>query len=74
MLGGHPAPVQAEWDSLRSPSSMPRCRLSMRLRQREHDAKIRACVFQIECNAAAHELALRLDKQAVADWKAAIAK
>jgi hypothetical protein len=35
------------------------------------DAKIRACVFQIECNAAAHELALRLDLEAAAAWRAA---
>jgi hypothetical protein len=34
------------------------------------DAKIRACVFQIECNAAAHELALRLDMEAAAAWRA----
>jgi hypothetical protein len=36
------------------------------------DAKIRACVFQIECNAAAHELALRLDLEAAAARRAAI--
>ena len=34
------------------------------------DAKIRACTFQIECNAAAHELAVRIDREAVAAWKA----
>jgi hypothetical protein len=32
--------------------------------------KIRACEFQIDCNAAAHELALRLDRDAVAARKA----
>jgi hypothetical protein len=36
------------------------------------DAKIRACVFQIDCNAAAHELALRLDLEAAAARRAAI--
>jgi hypothetical protein len=35
------------------------------------DAKIRACAFQIDCNAAAHELALRLDLEAAAAWRAA---
>jgi hypothetical protein len=34
--------------------------------------KIRAVTFEIDCNAAAHELAQRLDKQAVADWKSAV--
>jgi hypothetical protein len=36
------------------------------------DAKIRACAFQIDCNAAAHELALRLDLEAAAARRAAI--
>jgi hypothetical protein len=36
------------------------------------DAKIRACVFQIECNGLAHELALRLDLEAAAARRAAI--
>jgi hypothetical protein len=36
-----------------------------------HD-KIRAVTFEIECNAAAHELALRLDQEAIAAWKTAI--
>jgi hypothetical protein len=35
------------------------------------DVKIRACAFQIECNAAAHSLALRLDMEAAAAWRAA---
>jgi hypothetical protein len=36
------------------------------------DTKIRACAFQIDCNAAAHELALRLDLEAAAARRAAI--
>jgi hypothetical protein len=36
------------------------------------DARIRACAFQIDCNAAAHELALRLDMEAAAARQAAI--
>ena len=35
------------------------------------DAKIRACTFQAACTEAAHELAVRLDREAVAAWKAA---
>lgn len=35
-------------------------------------AKITAAKFDIESNGAAHALALRLDKQAIADWKASI--
>ncbi len=34
------------------------------------EAKIRACSFQIDCNAAAHELAARLDRDAVSAWMA----
>jgi hypothetical protein len=33
-----------------------------------HD-RIRAVTFEIECNAAAHELALLLDQEAVDDWR-----
>jgi hypothetical protein len=33
------------------------------------DAKIRACVFQIDCNAAAHELAVKIDREAVSAWR-----
>jgi hypothetical protein len=36
-----------------------------------HD-KIRAATFEIDCNAAAHALAVRLDREAVAGWRAAI--
>jgi hypothetical protein len=36
------------------------------------DAKIRAVSFQLDGNAAAHELAERLDREAVAAWRAAI--
>jgi hypothetical protein len=34
------------------------------------DSKIRARAFQIECNGLAHALALRLDREAVAAWRA----
>jgi hypothetical protein len=34
--------------------------------------KITAVTFQIDCNAAAHELALRLDLEAAAAWRATI--
>lgn len=33
------------------------------------DAQIRAVSFQIECNAAAHQLAQRLDREAVIAWR-----
>jgi hypothetical protein len=36
------------------------------------DAEIRACAFQLESNGLAHELALRLDREAVETWKATI--
>jgi hypothetical protein len=36
-----------------------------------HD-KIRAATFEIDCNAAAHSLAVRLDREAVAGWRADI--
>src|SRR5437660_720918 len=35
------------------------------------DARIRACTFQAACAEAAHQLAVRLDREAVAAWKAA---
>jgi hypothetical protein len=34
------------------------------------DGAIRACSFQIDCIAAAHTLALQLDREAVAAWRA----
>jgi hypothetical protein len=36
------------------------------------DAKIRACTFLIDCAAAAHGLAARLDEEATVAWKAAV--
>jgi hypothetical protein len=36
------------------------------------DTEIRACAFQLDCNGLAHELALRLDQDAVEAWKATI--
>jgi hypothetical protein len=34
--------------------------------------KIRACEFQIECKASAHDLAIRLDRESVAAWMATV--
>jgi len=36
------------------------------------DVKIRACGFQIECNTLAHDLALRIDREAVAAWRSQV--
>ncbi len=36
------------------------------------DAAIRACAFQIECNTLAHDLGLRIDREAVAAWRSQV--
>jgi hypothetical protein len=36
------------------------------------DAAIHACAFQIECNTLAHDLALRIDREAVAAWRSQV--
>jgi hypothetical protein len=36
------------------------------------DAAIHACAFQLECNTLAHDLGLRIDREAVASWRSQV--